>query len=123
MTRLRTLIVAVTCSLIGLLALALGWSLSEGAVVNNGNGTITFGYTVATADAVLLRDAICGLEGYVATLPNGSANPESCQSFADRWLRELLRQKVITWKEELAERAVARPTPADRISIDGTTEG
>lgn len=46
--------------------------------------------------AVEIADAICspGIGNYQATLEDGAPNPESCADFADRWIKEFLREKI-----------------------------
>ena len=46
-------------------------------------------------------DAVCGLYNY-QTLINGSANPESRNSFAKRMLATILKEKVIQWEQNVA---------------------
>jgi hypothetical protein len=71
---------------------------------------VSFTFNI-NAHAVRQRDAICGRNGYTATLPDPNnpgetiPNPETKEQFAKRMTREWWQSETRAWELRLAEEA------------------
>lgn len=54
----------------------------------------TLSITIPNAVATRVQDSFCAAHGYQATLPDGSANPETKQQFLKRKVVEFIRDSV-----------------------------
>lgn len=91
----------------GLLLLA---GVASASFVNNGDGTITFGYTLSTAQAAELRDALCHNYDYQTEIMdiNGNyiPNPESCQDFAWRQGKKFFVDNIKSYRKYQEEQNI-----------------
>lgn len=72
--------------------------LAPATVTSNGDGSSTLHVKLggSAADTLIAVNGICSYFGYQATLPGGSANPESKATFAER----VVREQVLLWVRE-----------------------
>lgn len=66
---------------------------------------VTISFTLSNADAQLVQDAFTITYGYVPTLPDGSANPESEAQFTKRQIQEFIKQVVRAYRVNVAVEA------------------
>lgn len=72
--------------------------------------------TIPNAVVPRIRAAFAA-EGYSATLPDGSANPETIDQFVQRLTREWIRRKVAAYERHNAE-ATAGPAAEAQALTD-----
>lgn len=47
---------------------------------------MTISLTISDSQYAIVKAALCANQGYLSTLPNGSANPQSDDDFLKEWL-------------------------------------
>lgn len=65
--------------------------------------------------AAELADAICDVDNYQETVEDGEPNPETCAQFADRRIKENLREFLRRYREAAAEAAKQAALEADPV--------
>jgi hypothetical protein len=65
--------------------------------------------------AAELADAICDVDNYQPTLEDGAPNPETCVQFADRRVKEHLRDFLRRYREQAAEATKQATLDADPV--------
>lgn len=65
--------------------------------------------------AAELADAICDVDNYQPTIEDGQPNPETCSQFADRRIKEHLRNFLRRYREAAAEAAKQAALEADPV--------
>ena len=71
--------------------------------------TLTF--TISDPQWQRVINAYTALFGYSATLPDGSANPETADAFTRRILKEDVRTTVFNWELKQLQLQTAPPPP------------
>ena len=84
------------------------------AFVNNGDGTVTFGYTVTNANGLRFRNAINGLNnGYPSEVPDPiTGDPIPNPLNENQWADNLLKRSLIGWVRAFERKIAVNATAA-----------
>lgn len=99
-------------AMFGMFVIVLFVGIVSAQISNNGDGTITISYTVSSDTAIEMKDALCANYKYQENITEideetgemiDIVNPESCTLFADRQIREFVKNNIVKYRHDIAK--------------------